>query len=121
MSYPPPGEQNPYEPLPPYTPQYLPPTTPTGPGGTNGLAIASMVTGTVSLGLFCCILFSVPAGIAGVILGVVSLNQISRSGQQGRGMAIAGIACGAAGLLVQVAWLIFNGFAMLSGTEIWSD
>jgi Domain of unknown function (DUF4190) len=118
VSYPPPAEQDPYQPLPPYTPQYLPPQPAQGP---NGLAIASMVTGIVSLVLFCCTVLSVPTGITGVVLGVVSLNQISRSGQPNKGMAVAGIACGAAALLVQAAWLIFNGFAMLSGTELWSD
>jgi len=124
MTYPPPppGGYDPYQPL---APEYVPPP-PTmgqvpGAGATNGMAIASMVTGIVSLLLFCCTFLSVPAGIVAVVLGLVSLNQVNQRGQEGKGMAIAGIATGGAALLVQAAWFIFNGFAMLSGTDIWSD
>jgi hypothetical protein len=37
--------------------------------------------------------------IAGIVLGVVALNQIKVSGESGRGLAIAGIAVGAVTLL----------------------
>jgi Domain of unknown function (DUF4190) len=118
----PPSGQDPYQPL---APQYMPPPPMPGQvpggGGTNGLAIGSMVSGIVSLLLFCCTLLSGPAGIAAVVLGLVSLNQINQRRQEGKGMAIAGIATGGAALLVQAAWFIFNGFAMLSGTDLWSD
>jgi Na+/H+-dicarboxylate symporter len=45
---------------------------------------------------------AIPIPIVGVVLGAVALNQIKRTGQQGRGLAIAGIAIGttAAALLV---------------------
>jgi hypothetical protein len=49
--------------------------------GTNGLAIASLV---VSIAAFC---LPVVAGL----LGIFGLRQIRRTGQSGRGMAIAGI------------------------------
>ncbi|MBM9507784.1 DUF4190 domain-containing protein [Actinacidiphila acididurans] len=97
---PPPGAG--YEPLPPYPggpygpqPAYgpgpyggygWPPPHPGGPQGwypydpsTNGLAIASLVTA------FTCVPF------LGAILGVAGLRQIGRRGQQGRGLAIAGL------------------------------
>jgi hypothetical protein len=35
------------------------------------------------------------AGIVGLVLGIVALNQIKRDGTAGRGMAIAGIVVGA--------------------------
>ncbi|WP_051451413.1 DUF4190 domain-containing protein [Actinospica robiniae] len=65
--------------------------------GTNGLAVAAMVCG------LCGFLCLIP-GIVGVILGAVSLPQIKRSGQSGRGMAITGIVAGA-------VWII--GFVLL--------
>ena len=78
---------------------------------TNGLAIASMICGILSLVFFCfCggLFFGIPA----VICGHLSLNQLNAPGnsQQGRGMAIAGLICGYLG----IAFLIIM---MLGGSE----
>ena len=70
------------------------------PVGTNGLAIASLV---VSLAGGC---FYSLGGIVGIILGIVALNQIKQTGQQGRGLAIAGIAVGAAFLAIFAVILV---------------
>ena len=51
--------------------------------GTNGLAVAAMVMGIVG--------FFWITPILGLIFGFVALSQCKRTGQQGRGMAIAGI------------------------------
>lgn len=56
-----------------------------------GLAIASMVLGIVSF--FFGWLYLVPSVLA-IIFGGVSLNQIKRRNLGGKGMAIAGLACG---------------------------
>jgi hypothetical protein len=52
---------------------------------TNGLAIASLVCGIV------CVYFVTT--ILAIIFGFVALNQINQRGQNGRGLAIAGITC----------------------------
>jgi hypothetical protein len=70
-------------------------------GGTNGMAIAAMVCG------ICGFLCLVP-GLVGIILGVVSLPQIKRSQQSGRGMAIAGIVTGSLWILAFVALIVFG-------------
>ena len=49
--------------------------------GTNGLAIASLICA-----------FIVP--LVGVILGHIALSQIKQTGQEGRGLAIAGLVIG---------------------------
>jgi hypothetical protein len=49
---------------------------------TDGMAIAALITGIV-------------ASFVGIILGAIALNRIKKSGQGGRGMAIAGIIIGA--------------------------
>jgi Domain of unknown function (DUF4190) len=74
----------------------------TRPSNTNGLAIASLTTSSVSvpamlLGILVSIvaLGSLAIGIVGIVLGIVALTQIKRTGQGGRGLAIAGIAVGA--------------------------
>jgi hypothetical protein len=72
---------------------------------TSGLAIASLVTGL----FFWC--FVVP-GVVAVVLGYLALERIDDSGglQTGRGMAIAGIVLGWAGIallgLGLLAWVI---------------
>jgi len=74
------------------------------PPPTNTLAIVSLVCS--ALGLTTGI-----TAIAGVICGHLALGQISRSGEQGRGLAIAGIVIGYAVIvlfaLIIMGWLLF--------------
>jgi hypothetical protein len=80
--------------IPPYpdVPRYpgYPPYPPQPP--TNGMAVASMVLGIVgiTIGWF---LMAIPSVLA-VIFGHVALGTMRRTGQQGRGMAIAGLVTG---------------------------
>lgn len=62
--------------------------------GTDGFAIAALVTGLLTM------------GIVPIILGIIALSRIKRSGQDGRGLAIAGIVLGVIGLLF---WLLVIG------------
>lgn len=77
---------------------------------TNGLAIGSLVTSIagmvlgIPLTLFCYLGLLIP--IVGIVLGVMALNQIKRTNQQGRGLAIAGIAVGAISVVLLVALVI---------------
>lgn len=49
--------------------------------------------------------------LAGAIMGHISLNQIKRSGEKGRGMAMAGVIVGWVGLgLVILGAIAFFGF-----------
>lgn len=73
--------------------------------GNNGMAVAALIMGIA--GLFICGLTS----IVGVVLGHISLGQISRTGEEGRGMAIAGLVLSYFGILcwlgvVLLIWLI---------------
>lgn len=69
--------------------------------GTNGLAIASLVLGILWMGG--------AASVAAVITGVVARRQLSRTGQRGDGLAIAGIVLGVIGGLPLVAVLVLYG------------
>ena len=66
-------------------------------GKTNGLAIASLVCGLLTLPI-CCVPYgayvSIVLGIVAVVLGVMALNQIKVTGEQGKGLAIAGAVIG---------------------------
>ncbi|HMB07398.1 MAG TPA: DUF1559 domain-containing protein [Isosphaeraceae bacterium] len=71
---------------------------------TSGKAIASLVLGLMSL--LCTIFTGIPAIILG-ILGIVDIDR-SRGGLRGKGMAIAGVTCGALGatLVFMIALLL---------------
>lgn len=79
----------------PYDP-YRPISTP----GTNGLAIGSLVASIGGFPLLFACYTGVAAWIAGIVLGIIALNQIKQTPQEGRGLAIAGIAVGVVGLMV---------------------
>lgn len=62
---------------------------------TNGMAIASMVCGLVSLPMMLGCWLGIVVGIPAVICGHVALSQMRRSViQQGRGLAITGLITG---------------------------
>jgi hypothetical protein len=62
---------------------------------TNGLAIASVILGLLS------ILYTLIAAIPAVLLGCLALGEINRSqSQKGRGLALAGVALGVLGILL---------------------
>ncbi|WP_406814553.1 DUF4190 domain-containing protein [Mycobacterium sp. M23085] len=118
--YPPPPYGGPAYPPPPYggPPPYGPPTYPAGyypmpdyqggygpagppPAGTNRLAIASLIASFAGL------LLPV-SSIVAMVLGVIALDQIRRTRQDGFGMAVAGIVIGIATLLVVLVVLLFK-------------
>jgi hypothetical protein len=66
--------------------------------GTNGMAIASLVSALA--GLLCMI-----GSVLGIIFGIIALNQIKSTGQPGRGMALAGLIIG--GITTAFAVVLF--------------
>ncbi len=92
-------------------PSRLPEGTPVAqPTAMSGVAVASLVLGLLSLS--CCGITALP----GLILGLVAISDINRSGGrlEGRGLAVAGIAVSAVMLAVCavcVLWVIFVSLA----------
>lgn len=67
------------------------------------MAVASMVCGIVSLLLVCCFWYvALPAGIVGLILGILSI----RGGASGKGMAVAGVVTSGITLLLSILVII---------------
>lgn len=92
-----------YPPPPPYGPGGYP-SADLGYGapvsrGTNQLAIASLVASILGV---CCGIGS----IVGIVLGIIAINQIKERGQDGHGLAVAGIAVGAVTLLISLVWTV---------------
>lgn len=82
-----------------------------GKGQSNGLGIASMVLGILSLITICCVPYGpIVLGIIAIVLGIVQIVKNEK-----KGMAIAGIVCGAIGLIVYVVLLAWGSYAMSSG------
>ena len=85
---------------------------PAGPK-TNTLAIISLVASIAGI----VILWGI-GSIAGVICGHISLSQIKKTGEQGRGMAVAGLIVGYIGIALAIigtiiaialsAWFVAN-------------
>jgi hypothetical protein len=67
---------------------------------TNSLAIAAMSCGIAQL------IAGPIATIPALICGVIALGQISRTGEDGRGMAISGLITGTIGLVLEVLAVI---------------
>lgn len=103
----------------PYGGQYgAPAAAPYGYGGyaarkTNSLAVASMVASIAGVVFSWTWVLSLGV-IAGVIMGHIALGQIKRTGEAGRGMALAGVIIGwvsiGIGVLLIALAVVFWGF-----------
>lgn len=68
---------------------------------TNGMAVASLIVSIASLVLTCG-----TASFIGLILGIIGMRETKRTGQQGYGMALAGVIIGA---IPTVLWVLYLG------------
>lgn len=72
----------------------------------NGLAIAGMVIGIVSVALFFLNIFAAIIGVVGLILSLVGLNKSKQMGGVGRPMAITGVITSAVGIVLGLVLFI---------------
>ena len=86
-------------------------TTESYDGARNGLAVASLILGSLAVlfaifigGLYGVVL-AILLGIAGIITGAIALKQIKDQGTRGKGFATTGIVAGSLAIVVVV--LIF--------------
>lgn len=74
--------------------------------GGVGLGVASMVLGILSIVFSCCFYYvAFPCGLVGLILGAVAIKK----GNNGRGMAIAGLVLSIISLALAVVTMIIGG------------
>lgn len=75
-------------------------------GRGQGLAVASLILGIVSIPLaLCCWVLGIPVALIGGVLGIVHLVQ-GRS--EGRGLAIAGVVCSGLGVVAVILGLVLG-------------
>ena len=79
-------------------------------GQKKGIAITGMVLGILSIILFFTSWVAMIIGIAGIILSIITLKKANKDPKNygGRGMAIAGIICGAVGLVLAAVVLVIT-------------
>jgi DUF1707 SHOCT-like domain/Domain of unknown function (DUF4190) len=85
-------------------------TTTTMQARTNGLAIASLACGVAQFA------FGPLATIPAIMLGHMARSQIRRTGEQGAGLALAGLALGWGAVILGIV-LIAVGLAIAAGTH----
>ena len=78
---------------------------------TNGLAIASLACALAQF------VFGPLATIPAIVFGHVALHQIKRSGEQGAGLAVAGLILGWATVILVIFLLLMVGVAMSGGVQ----
>jgi TRAP-type C4-dicarboxylate transport system permease small subunit len=99
-------------PPPPPPPEYgAPGPYGAAPVGNNKKAIWSLVTGIV--GLLCCGIL----GIVAIVLAQQAKKEIATTGQQGGGMATAGLVLG----VIAVIFMVVNLILALSGNSIYNN
>ncbi|WP_338895837.1 DUF4190 domain-containing protein [Streptomyces sp. TG1A-60] len=76
------------------------------PPPSNGMGIAAMVLGICAAALFCLWPLAIPLGVTAVIFGFVGRAKVRRGEATNPGHALAGIICGAVGILVGVGFLV---------------
>ena len=79
----------------------VPPAT-AGQGNGNIFGLLAMIFGIISLPLMFCCYLGVPFGIAAIVLGILGNQRVSSGQANNKGMALAGIICGAAGIALLV-------------------
>ena len=85
---------------------------------TNGLSIASMITGIVSIPLSFCYGAGLPFGIAAFIMGLIARKQIKETPQEGNGMALTGIITGGIVSILAVFAIITIAVLLILGPVI---
>lgn len=113
-----PGYPQPYGGVPPYYPQKAP---------TNGLAIAAMVLGIISIPGALFSFFDLPIAIVGLVLGIVALKKSKLLRGVGHGAAVTGVVTAIIGLILATVMSVYvvNRISNCSDYEIgsssWSD
>jgi hypothetical protein len=70
----------------------------------NGLGTAGLVLGIISAAVFCLWPVAIVVGVLAVIFGSVGRAKVSRGEATNGGQALAGIICGAVGILLGVGF-----------------
>ena len=71
---------------------------------SNGMAVASLVLGILTLVLFFTIWLPFVLGALAIVFGALGISKANKGAGQ-KGMAIAGLICGAVGVVITIAFV----------------
>ncbi|WP_256333584.1 DUF4190 domain-containing protein [Streptomyces sp. cf386] len=74
---------------------------------SNGMGTAGLVLGIISAVIFCLWPVAIVVGVLAVIFGGIGMGKARRGEATNRGQALAGVICGAAGLVLSFVMLAF--------------
>jgi len=80
--------------------------------GGNGIAVAALVVGILSIVLFFLPFVGLILAVLGLVFGLLGQSKAGKIGGKGKGLAIAGLACGAVGLIASI-WTIYVFFTAM--------
>jgi hypothetical protein len=87
-------------------PGYPMPMGPPGARPSNTLGLLSMIFGIIAIPFgFCCGIVGIGAGGAAIVMGILGLRKANQGLATNRGQALAGVICGALGVIVWIIWL----------------
>lgn len=69
----------------------------------NGMAVAGLVLGIISIVLFFLSWIDAIIGILAIIFGAIGMSKANKIGGKGKGMAMAGLICGVIGVIISIA------------------
>ena len=86
-----------------------------GPSKPQGMAIAALICGILSIVLVCVNILSIPLGIAAIVLGMIGGQKARRGEAGGEGLAKTGMILGIAGvaLAILLTILAYAGMSFL--------
>jgi hypothetical protein len=74
--------------------------------GSNGFAVASLVLGIIALVMFFTIWLPFLLGTLAIVFGAIGIGKANKLGGRQKGLAVAGLVCGIAGMLVAVLFIV---------------
>jgi hypothetical protein len=93
-------------------PPAAPPAAPPMPGQpampvstSNGFAVASLVLGILTVVFFFTIWLPWLLGVLAIVFGAIGISKANKGAGQ-KGMAIAGLVCGAVGIVIAIAFVV---------------
>ncbi|MFF3616449.1 DUF4190 domain-containing protein [Streptomyces sp. NPDC002580] len=92
---------------------------PLTPAPSNGMGTAGLVLGIIAVVLFCAWPLAIVLGVLAVIFGLIGRAKARRGEATNPGQALAGVICGAVGVVLAVALIVF--IAVVSNYDDDSD
>jgi hypothetical protein len=72
----------------------------------NGFGVAALVLGILAIVFFWSVVGGVVLGVLGMVFGFLGRGRAKKGESTNGGMALAGIICGAVGLVISIAWVV---------------